>query len=393
MRPLALARIVASSRWVFAGRVLRILCAVCLIGLACAACHRKEEGADGAKGIIPVKVRSVDVAAEVRGARYSGSIEPATRVDLAFKVGGYIRDLLQVKDSDGKLRKVQEGDFVRAGTVLASVRESDYQQQLAQTNAQLAQAQANQKQAQLDFDRVQKLVASNAIAPAELDAMTAKLATAKAMVQGAQAQVGNAQLVLGDTTLRAPIDGVILKRGVEAGTFVAPGTVGFVLADTKKVKFVFGAPDTLIEKLKIGSNLGIHVDATQADFEGTITRIAPSADPKSRVFEVEITIPNPKDALRVGMVASLKVPDGAIAETALSLPLTAIVRSPADPRGFAVYVVAKDGDHDVAKVRDVGLGDVLGNGVQVTSGLKRGEQVVSMGATLLVDGSRIRILP
>jgi len=359
---------------------------------ALAACHRGDE-ANGPKAPIPVKVRTVEVPADARGARYSGSIEPATRVDLAFKVGGYIRELLQVKERDGTSRKVQEGDFVKAGSLLAVIRESDYQQKVAQANAQLAQAAASQKQAQIDYDRVQKLVATNAIAPAELDTMTAKLATAKAVVQGGQAQVADAQILLGDTTLRAPIDGVILKRGVEAGTFVAPGTVGFTLADTKNVKFVFGAPDTLMEKLKMGASLGIHVDATQSDFEGTITRIAPSADPKSRVFEVEVTIPNPKDALRVGLVASLKVPEGAISEAALALPMTAIVRSPHDPRGFSVFVAIKEGDKDVAHLRDVQLGDVLGNGVQVTGGLQRGERVVSLGATLLADSDPIRILP
>ncbi|WP_394837697.1 efflux RND transporter periplasmic adaptor subunit [Pendulispora rubella] len=372
----------AAIRWVFP-----------IAALIVAACHRGEGANNSANVPIPVKVRAVETPADARGARYSGSIEPATRIDLAFKVGGYIRELLQVKDSDGKMRKVQEGDFVKAGTVLASIRESDYQQKVAQANAQLAQANANQKQAQIDYDRVQKLVATNAIAPAELDSMTAKLATSKAQVQGAQAQVGDATILLGDTTLRAPIDGVVLKRGIEAGTFVGPGTVGFVVADTKKVKFVFGAPDTLIEKLKMGATLGIRVDALGADFDGTITRIAPSADPKSRVFEVEITVPNPKDTLKVGMVASLKVPEGAIQETALALPLTAIVRSPSNPRGFSVFVATKEGDREMANLRDVELGDVLGNGVQVTRGLQRGERVVCMGATLLIDKSPIRVLP
>ncbi|HWL89631.1 MAG TPA: efflux RND transporter periplasmic adaptor subunit [Polyangiaceae bacterium] len=383
-------------RWISprAARALLMLAGIAAVAALSASCHHGDAGGDtGAKGPIPVKVRSVDVPGDIAGGRYSGSIEPATRVDLAFKVGGYIRELLQVKDSDGKMRKVQEGDFVKSGTVLAMVRESDYQQKVAQANAGLAQTVANQKQAQLDFDRVQKLVSTNAIAPAELDAMTAKLATSKAAVQGAQAQVGDAQILLGDTTLRSPIDGVILKRGIEAGTFVGPGTVGFVVADTKNVKFVFGAPDTLIDKLKIGSKLGIHIDAAQADFDGTITRIAPSADPKSRVFEVEVTVPNPNDVLRVGMVASLKVPEGTLAEPALTLPLTAVVRSPHNPRGFSVFVASKEGDAEVAHVRDVELGDVVGNGVQVTGGLKRGERVVSLGATLLTDAARIRVLP
>jgi len=70
-----------------------------------------------------------------------------------------------------------------------------------------------------------------------------------------------------------------------------------------------------------------------------------------------------------------------------------IVRSPKDPRGFAVYVVDGDGAGAVAHLRDVTLGGVVGNEVQVVSGLQKGDRIVSLGATLLVDGARVRILP
>jgi multidrug efflux system membrane fusion protein len=140
-----------------------------------------------------------------------------------------------------------------------------------------------------------------------------------------------------------------LKRAVEAGTLVSAGTLGFTVADTTSVKFVFGAPDVLLGKLRLGMPLGVHVDALGGDVDGSITRIAPSADPKSRVFEIEITIPNADGRLKNG-------------ET-------------------------------VAHVRDVTLGAMVGNEVQVLGGLQKGERIVSMGAPLLVDGARVRILP
>lgn len=278
--------------------------------------------------VTPVRVRQVEE--QLAGARYSGTVEPGTRVDLAFKVGGYVRDLGQVT-AGGAPRKVQEGDFVKKGTVLAVVRESDYQQHVGAASAAHAEALAVQKQAQLDFDRAQKLAATSSIAKVELDAQSARLEAATARVDGAQSRIREAQIALADCTLRAPIDGVVLKRPIEVGSLVAPGALGFVIADTKAVKVVFGAPDRLMEKLKLGGELAVTFDAPTGDFNGTITRIAPSADPKSRVFEIEATIPNPGDQLKVGMIAKLVVPDEVLTSRALILPLTAVVRSPRGP--------------------------------------------------------------
>src|SRR5262249_6023892 len=262
------------------------------------------------------------------------------------------------------------------------VRQNEYQERVAGANAQLAQALATEKQAQIDYDRTQKLLAENAVPAAEGDTMTSRLASAKALVQSAQAQVRDAHIILDDATLRAPIDGVVLKRAVEAGTFVSPGSPGFSIADITSVKFVFGAPDGLLGKLTLGTPLTVHIDALGIDVGGAITRIAPSADPKSRVFEIEITIPNADGRLKPGVVASIAVPALSQAGIVIALPLTAVVRSPKDPRGFAVFVVTEEGGNTVAHVRDVTLGAVIGNEVQVMGGLQKGELVVTMGATL-----------
>jgi RND family efflux transporter MFP subunit len=356
-----------------------------------AACAPKPNDAPR-KIVTPVRVRLVEERSELAGARYSGTVEPSTRVDVAFKISGYVRDLMQVKTGT-TARKIQEGDLVKKGDVLAVVRESEFAQRVSAAQAQLAEASATEKQAKLDFERTERLTASNAVAKAELDLGGTRLDTARARVEGARTSIQEAQLALADCTIRAPIDGVILKRPIEVGSLVAPGVTGFVLADTSSVKIVFGAPDRLVEKLRPGGSLGVTFDAVPGDFAGTISRIAPSADPKSRVFEIEATIPNPKDALKVGMIAKLAVPDAALKEASLVLPLTAVVRSPRDPRGFAVFVVENTGNKDVARQREVKLGDVVGNAVIVVDGLKAKERVVSMGATLLADGEPVRVIP
>lgn len=364
--------------------------AIAIVALAALAACGRSGGAAQERVPVPVRVRKVEPVTELAGARYSGNVEPGTRVDLAFKVGGYVREIAVTKGPGGEARKVQEGDWVQKGTVLAVVRESDYEMHVSGANAALAEASAAQKQIQLDFERAQKLAASNAIAKAELETHSARLATANARVEGARARIKEAELALSDCALRAPIDGFVLKRPIEVGALVAPGSLGFILADTRTVKVVFGAPDRLVEKLQPGGTLKVTFEAVPGEFSATISRIAQSADLKSRVFEVEATVPNPEKQLKVGMIAKLVVPEAALASTALVLPLTAIVRSPRDPRGFSVFVL--EGDAKVKRA-DVKLGDVVGNGVVVADGLGTGDRVVSMGATLLHDGDTVRVIP
>src|SRR5262249_23459300 len=188
-----------------------------------------------------------------------------------------------------------------------------------------------------------------------------------------------------------PMDGVVLARFIEVGALAAPGTPAFSVADTSTVKVVFGVPDTVLESLQLGATQAVTAEALHgAELVGRITRIAPVADPKSRVFEVEVTLDNPNDELKAGMVASLKLGDASAAAAPVAvLPLTAIVRSPAHSGQFAVYVV----DKSVAHLREVDLGEFLGNQIPIRSGLADGEQVVVMGASLLSDGEAVQVIP
>jgi RND family efflux transporter MFP subunit len=369
-----------------------------VVALLFAAACRPQATATPDKSPTPVRVRKAQAQSGApSAARYSGTVEPFTRVDLAFKVGGYVRTLAQGTGPDGK-HELQEGDLVTKGEVLAVVRESDYQAKVDLAQAQLAEANAALKQAQTDYDRASKLAASGSVAPAELDTASARKDSSIAKVAEAQASLREAQIALGDCALRSPIDGVVLKRGTEVGSLVAAGSLGFTVADTSTMKVIFGAPDTLVERLKIGDPLPITVQAMPGgEIQGKVTRIAPSADVRSRVFDVEAQIPNPKDHIKVGMIASLGVPAGTPAPTGapatLILPLTAVVRSPHDARGFAVFLVAGAEGKETVKLADVKLGDVIGSGVYVTDGVADTDRVVTMGATLVKDGDAVRIIP
>jgi multidrug efflux system membrane fusion protein len=253
-----------------------------------------------------VKVAGVALDAPLAGARYSAQILPATRVEVAFKVGGYVDAVATARGLDGARRPLQEGDQVVAGSELAALQRTDYAQRLAEARAALAQAQAGVDQATLELTRSTQLAARNAVAGAELDAARTRRDGALASLGGARARVDQAATALADTTLRAPLTGTVLKRTIEAGSLAAPGTVAFSIADVGTVKAAFGVPDTVLPRLALGAALTIASEAYPGEtFPGRISLIAPSADPRSRVFEVDVTIPNADGRLKVGSVAAL----------------------------------------------------------------------------------------
>ena len=399
---------------------------------------------------VPVKVATVELHAPNSGARYSATIIPRTQVELAFKVDGYVETLQKVRGVGGQMRDIQEGDPIVKGVVLARVRQSEYQVKVKEaesqasearsaidsskaqyqealsaiesSKAQLADAEAAYEKSKLDFDRAQNLFASQSLTKANYDAAkaqfeqaTAKLAASlsqvrmiqakadsaksqieviKARSTGAQAVVREKTIPLQDTALKAPLNGFVLQKSVERGTLVSPGKTGFVVADTSSVKAAFGVADIAVPEMKLGSRLSVETETLPGiEFEGQITSVFPAADPKSRVFNVEVTVPNPKGLLRPGMIVSLRVGRSEPAQAQPVVPLNAIVKSPTDANGYAVFVVTEQGGRLIAKAREVKLGETYGNTIAVTEGVKESDRVITIGVTLVRDGDVVKVIP
>ncbi len=182
-------------------------------------------------------------------------------------------------------------------------------------------------------------------------------------------QVSEANVALAYCELRAPFSGWVVKRSIDLGSLVGPATNGFTLADTESVKAVFGVPDTSISRVRLGQHLAISTDALPQQFAGRVSAISPAADPKSRVFSVEVTIPNPKNQLKSGMIASLALNGVQLPQSVLAVPLSAVIRDPARVDSFAVMVPEGSGDSATARLRAVELGDTYGNMIAAKGGL------------------------
>ena len=345
------------------------------------------------KQLTPVRVATVQTYDATNAVRYSATISPYTQVALAFKSGGYVQSILQVKGADGRMRDVNQGDWVEAGTVLATVRQTDYQNTLNQARAQQAQAQANFDLARQNYDRATNLYSTQSLTKPDYDSARASLDSAAAALNNVKAQVTQAEIALGDAEVKAPVSGWIQSQSVAVGDLVGPSTVGFSIVDTHLVKAVFGVPDTALGRVRLGNTQTITMEAIPGEFQRRITAISPSADPKSRVFSVEVTIPNPGDKLKVGMIATVTVAGGRLPRPVLVVPLAAVVRSVENPNGFPVYVVEERDGKSFAHMRVVQVSETHGEAIGVTQGLSSGERVIANGATLVRDGEQVQVIP
>jgi RND family efflux transporter MFP subunit len=341
----------------------------------------------------PVRVASVQAISKQNGATYSASIVPYAQVDLAFQSGGYVDKIYQVRNPSGGKRNVDQGDWIAKGTVLAVVRQQDYLDKLQQAQAQLARSQAEQEKAKLSYDRVAALYSAQSATKPDYDSAKAQLDSTTASVSGAQAQISEAKVALDDASLRAPFSGWLVARNVDLGSLVGPATKGFTLADTRSVKAVFGVPDILMNQVHLGQHFVVSTDALPHPVEGRVSAISPAADAKSRVFSVEVTLPNAKNELKSGMIASLVLGGQKLTQSTLAVPVGAIVRDSERPDSFAVMIVEGDAEVKSALRRPVELGDIYGNMIAVKSGLTPGERVITTGATLVKSGDKVRIVP
>jgi RND family efflux transporter MFP subunit len=237
------------------------------------------------------------------------------------------------------------------------------------------------------------LYASQSATKPDYDSAQAQLASTQASVSGAQAQLSEANVALAYCSLQAPFDGWIVSRNVDLGALVGPATNGFTLADTRSVKAVFGVPDISMSRVRLGQRLSITTDSYPQPFDGRVSAISPAADPKSRVFSVELTIANPHDRLKSGMIASLAIEGSQLPQSVLAVPLSAVIRDPGRANGFAVMVTEGGGDAETARLRPVEVGDIYGNMIAAKGGLNSGDLVITTGAALVRDGEKVRIIP
>ncbi len=348
--------------------IIYIIVAAVLVGLAAykiAGNKEKQtkEVQEVAKQVDKINVNVVTVARENIDTDYAanGTFIPKQESNQSSEISGRIVSVL-----------VKEGSRVGAGQVLATIKKDAIE-------VDVTQAQNNLQNAMIDNQRYENAFKTGGVTKQQLDNSRLQLRNAQAAVRAQGVRVN-------DTSIRAGISGTINKKMVEPGMVVAPGTALFEIVNINSLKLSVLVDESQIGRIALGQEVPIKVNVLPDEsFSGRITFIAPKSD-ASLNFPVEIEVQN-RGNLKAGMyaTATFKTNNGAETQNMLTVPAEAFVNGVSSGQLFVV-------NNGTAKLITVQTGKVYGDKVQILSGLKGGEQVITSGQINLDNGSKINIV-
>jgi len=315
-----------------------------------------------------------------------GEILPIKETRVTSNLSGVIKEM-----------RFAAGDRVTKGAVIATIESGDLADRLASQESATKDAEERiqkiEKQslaAEKHLNAMRDLFQKNLIARREVEIAEAAVATARAQKEAAEAQLAqrvsaSAQTrhVLGLTQITAPIAGFVSRRWVDPGARVSESAPLFSISQTEKLKVVAHVKSVDAEKISAGTTGQIRVDAL-ADklFRGKVTQVQELANFFGDESSLEIEIPNPSNALVIGMAATVSLPieeqrDG------IFIPLGALVETSAGPSHVFIIEEGK------ARRKEAVFGKQHGGEIEVLSGVHPGEAVVAKGVERLRDGSRV----
>jgi RND family efflux transporter MFP subunit len=290
--------------------------------------------------------------------------EPFQDVLIHAKVSGYVNPI-----------RVDIGDHVLAGELLATLEVPELKDELAGARASERRADTERAIAHLNYDRLVGVNKSqpNLVAQQDLDEAEAKDSAAAAALATAKADADRLASLEGYTRVTAPFAGIITKRFVDNGALVEAGTssnTGPVveLAQNDLLRLRFPVPEAETPLVRKGGQIRIAVEALHRSFTGKIARDAWSIDRATRTMLVEVDVPNPVDVFKAGMYASVTLPLQE-ADSVLAVPLQALFQGSAP----TVLVVGSGGE---IEVRPVSVGIETSALAEIRSGLAEGDLVV-----------------
>jgi len=276
---------------------------------------------------------------------------------------------------NGRIERIppEEGSKVRAGDLLIQLNTD-----LIRPEFESAKVQVERDQ--IEFDRMTNLVKENATTQRDLDNATSQLAISKARLEGIRARLER-------TSIFAPNAGVLNDLLVEEGEYVDPGKPVAQLVDTDTVKVVVEIPERDIAFFSIGEKAEIFVETKgqASSLAGTISFISELADTRTRTTRTEITLNNEQRLLRSGQIVRVRL-TRRILKDAVLIPLLAVI--PMED-SKAVYVV----NSTQAKRREVEIGIIRDDQVQIISGLEPGDKLIIAGHRFVAPGQKVNIVP
>lgn len=334
-------------------------------------------GKEVARGEDVRPVRAITVMPTVLSsdAELPGEVRPRVESRVGFQVGGRI-----------SARRVELGQQVSRGDVLATLDPADFKLSAAAAAAHLDAAKVDRDQQRADIKRFEDLHRQGFISGAELERNRAQRDAAEARFAQAAALADVSTNQAAYATLRAPAAGVVSAIDAEVGQVVASGqsVVRIALVGDKEVAIAI--PESRLEQLRRIGQVRVALWAIETELTGRIREIAPIADPATRTYAARVTLVDPPPQVALGMTATVRFA-AAPSPPMLTVPLTALLHE-----GDGTYVWRLDLASMVVTKSPVEVGGIAGNAVILGSGVQAGDTIVTAGVHLLQPGQKVRLL-
>ena len=305
--------------------------------------------------VVPtVSVTQVSVREVPQISTYTSTVQAYVKNNIVPQTGGRITSI-----------KVEIGDFVKEGQVLAEIDKS-----------QLQQAQLSLRNQEVELARLRSLYEAGGLSKSDLDAIELQYNVTKTQVDN----------LLENTVLLSPINGVVTARNYDVGDICSVASPIFTVEQIVPVKLLVAISESDYSKVKKGDSVEITADAVpDKTFYGKINRIYPTIDPTTRTFTVEVVVQNNYRTLRPGMFVRASVNFGV--NNNVVVPDVAIVKQQGSGERF-IYVLNEDGTVTYQKVV---LGRRMGTEYEVLEGLSDGATIVTGGQIRLKDGIKVSV--
>jgi RND family efflux transporter MFP subunit len=344
-----------------------------------AACGGTAADASATAGPAPVTVGPeaisvIAVSTLNSGPAISGSLAAEKTASIRSEVSGAMVAVL-----------ADPGAHVSKGTPLARVDDTVLREAWLSAKSAVTQAQLAADIAHREAGRSERLLAAGAIAENALESAQRNDLAAAAALDDAKARLASAQKNLDNTVIKAPYDGVVSERQVNAGDIVSPGSALFTLVDPGTMRLEGAVPADQLGLVHVGSPVKFAVTGYPGrGFTGTITNVYPSADPMTRQVRLYVRIPNAGNGLVAGLYATGRVTSAT--RQGLTVPASAV-----DQRGVKPVVTRlKNGKAEVVEV-SLGMRDEGSEVVEITHGLAAGDTLLVGPAQGITPGAPVKV--
>jgi RND family efflux transporter MFP subunit len=310
-------------------------------------------------------------------------------IDLQGKVDAENTSYISPRGMGGQVRAVyvKQGQVVRKGQLLLKLDDAIVRQNVAAAKQGMEATKAQLALAKSVYERYKNLWDQNIGSEVQLMQYKTNVDALQANLRTQQESVKLAQEQLATTNVVSNVNGVADEVNIHAGeTFTGAPTMGIKIVNTRNLKVVTNIPENYLSRVSKGTPVIVTIPDVNKTYKSSISLISQAIGTLSRGFIAEAKIPSDKN-VKPNLTASIKIQDYT-KSNAITVPINTLQT---DERGKFVLIAVKEGDKMVARKREIAVGELYGDKLEVKSGLQGGDIIITEGFQSLYDGQLITI--